>query len=89
MARELAERGAALDFRDGGSAMGAALHGSQHCHDRGGGPSMRTAEEIPREPYAESVRLLLAAGARIPERVSENGTRATMLIAELGVDPPE
>ena len=88
MARELVERGAALTFRDGGSAIGAALHGSRHCHDPEGGPSMRTVDEVPREPYAEIVRLLLAAGAPVPERVGERGARATMLIAELGVDPP-
>ena len=88
MTRDLVERGAALTFRDGGSAIGAALHGSRHCHDPEGGPSMRTVDEIPNEPYAEIVRLLLAAGAPVPERVGENGARATMLIAELGVDPP-
>jgi ankyrin repeat protein len=88
MTRELVERGASLAFRDGGSAIGAALHGSRHCHDPEGGPSMRTVDEVPREPYAEIVRLLLAAGAPVPEWLGENGARATMLIAELGVDPP-
>jgi ankyrin repeat protein len=89
MARELVERGAALTFRDGGSAIGAALHGSRHCHDPEGGPSMRIVDEVPREPYREIVQLLLAAGSPIPERVGgEHGARATMLIAELGLDPP-
>ena len=88
MTRELVDRGAALTFRDGGSAVGAALHGSRHCHDPEGGPSMRLVDEIPREPYAEIVRLLLAAGAPVPERVAEKGARATTLIAELGVEPP-
>ena len=88
MARELVERRAVLQFRDGGSAIGAALHGSRHCHEPEGGPTMRTIEEIPKEPYAEIVRLLLAAGATVPDRIGENGPRATMLIAELGVDPP-
>jgi ankyrin repeat protein len=86
--RELVQRGAALAFPGGGSAIGAALHGSRHCHQPEGGPSMRTVDEIPKEPYAEIVRLLLAAGAPVPERIGENGPRATMLIAELGVDPP-
>jgi ankyrin repeat protein len=86
--RELVGRGAALAFRDGGSAVGAALHGSRHCHDPEGGPSMRTVDEIPRAPYAEIVRLLLAAGAPVPERIGEKRARATMLMAELGVDPP-
>jgi len=88
MTRELVERGASLTFRDGGSAIGAALHGSRHCHDPEGGPSMRTIDEVPREPYAEIVRLLLAAGASVPERIGKNGARTTMLLAELGVDPP-
>jgi hypothetical protein len=49
---------------------------------------MRPIDEIPKEPYAEIVRILLAAGAPVPERIGENGARTTMLIAELGVDPP-
>ena len=88
MTRELVERGAALEFRDGGSAIGAALHGSRHCHDPEGGPSMQTVDEIPKAPYAEIVRMLLAAGATVPERIGENGRRATTLMAELGIDPP-
>jgi ankyrin repeat protein len=88
MTRDLLERGAALTFRNGGSALGAALHGSRHCHDPEGGPSMRPVDEIPNKPYAEIVRLLLAAGAPVPDRIGENGPRATMLIAELGIDPP-
>jgi ankyrin repeat protein len=88
MTRELIERGAALTFRDGGSAMGAALHGSRNCHDPEGGPTMRIVDEISKEPYAEIVRLLLAAGAKVPERVGENGPSGTTLIAELGLDPP-
>jgi ankyrin repeat protein len=87
MTRELVERGAALTFRDGGSAIGAALHGSRHCHEPEGGPTMRTTDEIPKEPYAEIVRILLAAGAAVPDRIGENGARGTMLIAELGIDP--
>jgi ankyrin repeat protein len=86
--RELIARGAALAFRDGGSAIGAALHGSRHCHEPEGGPSMQPIEEIPTEPYAEIVRILIAAGAPIPERIGETGTRTTTLIAELGIDPP-
>jgi ankyrin repeat protein len=88
IARELVERGAALTFRAGGSAIGAALHGSRHCHDPEGGPSMRTIDEISKQPYAEIVGMLLAAGATVPERIGENGARAATLMAELGVDPP-
>jgi ankyrin repeat protein len=88
LARDLVGRGAALTFRGGGSAIGAALHGSRHCHDPEGGPTMRTIEEIPTEPYAEIVRILLAAGATIPDRLGDSGARGTMLVAELGVEPP-
>jgi hypothetical protein len=48
-------------FRHGATAIAAALNGSRHCHDPEGGPSMRIAEEIPKQPYAEIVRLLLDA----------------------------
>ena len=88
-ARELVERGAALDFDDGGSAIGAALHGSRYCHDPEGGPSMRTADEVNQEPYAEIVRLLLAAGAELPKRVGDQSARrAAIRILELGVELP-
>ena len=49
---------------------------------------MRIIDEIPEEPYAEIVRVLLAAGAPVPERVGEGRARATMLMAELGIEPP-
>jgi ankyrin repeat protein len=88
MTRELVDRGAALNFPGGRSAIGAALYGSRNCSEPEGGPSMRTVDEIPKEPYAEIVRILLAAGATVPERMGENGARGTMLIAELGVEPP-
>jgi ankyrin repeat protein len=88
MTRELIQRGAALAFRDGGSAVGAALHGSRHCTDPEGGPSMQTIDKIPKAPYAAIVRVLLDAGAPIPEPINDNSSRATMLIAELGIDPP-
>jgi hypothetical protein len=88
MTRELIQRGAALTFRDGGNAIGAALHGSRHCTDPEGGPSMHTIDEIPKAPYAEIVRILLDAGAPIPERIGDTGPRSTTLIAELGVEVP-
>jgi hypothetical protein len=87
MTHELVRRGAALAFRDGGSAVRAALHGSRHCHHREGGPTMQPHDEIPQQPYAEIVRFLLANGAPIPERVGANGPRARTLIAELGIEP--
>jgi hypothetical protein len=49
---------------------------------------MRNVDEVPQEPYREIVELLLAVGAPVPDRIGENGPRAAMLIAELGVDPP-
>ena len=88
LARELVKRGAALSFRDGGSAIGATLHGSRHCQEPEGGPTMATIDEIPKQPYAEIARMLIAAGAPIPERLSANGPRTTMLLADLGIDPP-
>ena len=88
MTHELIQRGAMLTFRDGGSAIGAALHGSRNCTDPEGGPSMHTIDEIPRARYAEIVRILLDAGAPVPERLGDNGPHATTLIAELGINPP-
>jgi ankyrin repeat protein len=88
MVRELVQRGAALAFPGSGSAIGAALHGSRHCHHPEGGPTMQIQDEIPQEPYAEIVRVLLAAGAAIPARVEESGPLATTLIAELGIELP-
>ena len=88
MVRELVRRGAAVTFHDGRSALAVALHGSRNCHEPEGGPAMRTVEEIPKEPYAEIVRILLAAGATVPERIGKDGPRGETLIAELGIDPP-
>jgi hypothetical protein len=67
--------------RSHGRPLGAR-HGTaadRACH--------RIADEIPKQAYAEIVRLLLDAGAPVPERVGENGARAATLIAELGIDP--
>jgi hypothetical protein len=89
MVRELVGRGAALRFHHGGTAMGAALHGSQNCHHPEGGPSMRPIDEIPKAPYAEIVRLLVAAGAPSPERVGADGPPAAAVMAELGINEAE
>lgn len=86
IAYELIDRGASPVFPDGGSALGATLHGSRHCQHPEGGPSMATVEEIPSAPYAEIARRLLAAGAEVPERIGERGPRGVTLLAELGVD---
>lgn len=86
LVRELVGRGARLTFPDGGSALGAALHGSRHCSDPEGGPTMRPVQEIPRERYADIVRFLLDAGAPMPQW--DHRPRPTTIIAELGLDPP-
>jgi ankyrin repeat protein len=88
IAHELVRRGAALTFRGGGSAIGGALAGSRHCNHPEGGPTMQTIDEIPQQPYAEIVRLLLAAGAAVPERLGPDGPLGATLLAELGIDPP-
>ncbi|HTW12257.1 MAG TPA: ankyrin repeat domain-containing protein, partial [Solirubrobacteraceae bacterium] len=81
---ELLARGAETDFRDGGSAVGATLHGARHCHHPEGGPTMRPRDEIPSQPYAQIARMLIGAGARVPERVGgEHGPRALSVLAEL------
>jgi ankyrin repeat protein len=82
--RELVTRGAPLVWANG-SAIGAALHGSRHCHDPEGGPTMRTVQEIPRGPYAAIVRILLAAGSPIPETLWDDAPGALTMLAELGV----
>ena len=53
IAEALLARGASTEFRDGGCAIGAALHGSRHCQDPEGGPTMATVTEINPEPYAK------------------------------------
>jgi hypothetical protein len=90
IAEGLLARGATTEFRDGGCAIGAALHGSRHCQDPEGGPTMATTAEIDPEPYAKIVRMLLAAGAGVPERVGgDHGPRAATLLGELGVGSEE
>ena len=74
--RLLVSRGARLVFPGGGSAIGAALHGSGNCQHPEGGPTMQTVAEIPRAPYAEIIRFLLDAGAPVPERLWEGAPGA-------------
>lgn len=81
---EFVARGARLTFPHGGSAMGAALHGSRHCHDPEGGPTMRTVQEVPVERYARVVEILLEAGAPVPERIDDEPPVASLLEA-LGI----
>jgi hypothetical protein len=83
---ELVDHGARTRWGDGGSAVGAALHGSRHCGDPEGGPTMITIEEIDRGRYTDTVRVLLAAGATVPESFGDaGGPSADTLLAELGV----
>jgi ankyrin repeat protein len=82
----LVAHGARLNWGDG-SAIGAALHGSQNCHHPEGGPTMQTVEEIPRERYARLVAALLDAGARVPRKLWDGAPPATAMIEELGVEP--
>jgi hypothetical protein len=81
--RLLVPRGARLAFPGGGSAIGAALHGSGNCQHPEGGPTMQTVAEIPLAPYAEILRFLLDAGAPVPERLWEGAPPPTELIDEV------
>ena len=86
--RELVARGATLTFPRGGSAIGAAFHGSRHCHDPEGGPTMRTVDEVPASRYAEVVKILLAAGAPVPAKLWDGAPSAATFISELGLEVP-
>jgi ankyrin repeat protein len=83
--RELVERGAKIAFEDGGSALGATLHGSRNCQHPEGGPTMQTVQEIPQQPYAEIVGMLLEAGAPVPSDPID-GLDPVRVIAELGIE---
>jgi ankyrin repeat protein len=82
---ELVSRGAPTEFSGGGSAIGAALHGSRHCNDPEGGPTMATIDEIDRSRYRATVEALLAAGAQVPERLEDDRPSVTRLMADLGL----
>ena len=70
MARQLVERGADIHVRNryGGDALGTTMHGSVNCHDIYGGIAMKLPEEITHGDYPTIARMLIAAGARLPER---------------------
>jgi ankyrin repeat protein len=83
---ELVKHGAPTEFPGGGSAIGAALHGSRHCQDPQGGPTMGTIDEVDLRRYRATVRTLLALGARVPDRLDDDrGPSVTTLMAELGL----
>ena len=54
--------------RYGGDALGTTMHGSVNCHDIYGGIAMKLPEEITHGDYPAIARMLIAAGARLPER---------------------
>ena len=81
--RLLVSRGARLVFPGGGSAIGAALHGSGNCQHPEGGPTMQTVAEIPRAPYADIIRFLLDAGAPVPDRLWDGAPAPAELIDEV------
>lgn len=86
VATELVTHGAPTEFPGGGSAIGAALHGSRHCQDPQGGPTMGTIDEVELGRYRATVRALLALGARVPDRLADDGgPSVTTLMAELGL----
>jgi len=83
---ELLRHGASLVWEQG-SPIGAALHGSRHCQNPEGGPTMQTYDEVPKERYAKVVTDLLHAGAAVPERLGGDGPATATILAELGLDP--
>jgi ankyrin repeat protein len=86
VASELVKHGAPTEFPGGGSAIGAALHGSRHCQDPEGGPTMGTIDEVDLRRYRATVRTLLALGARVPDHLDgDRGPSVTTLMAELGL----
>ena len=84
--RELVARGAQLSWKEGGSAIGAALHGAAHCHHAEGGPTMRTVAEVSHGDYPEVLRILINAGASVPTRLrGDPDLDVEALLARLGV----
>jgi ankyrin repeat protein len=86
--RELVTHGAQLSWEDDHTAIGTALHGSMHCHDPQGGPTMRTTEEVTHGDYRGVLQVLVDAGAPIPERLWDPDLDARDLMAAMGVILP-
>ena len=86
-ARLLVERGASLTRRNcyGGDALGTTIHGSFHCHDLQGGPTMRLPGEVHHGDYAGIVEMLIAAGAALPKQVGEAGDPVKEVLRRHGV----
>jgi ankyrin repeat protein len=83
--RELVRHGAQLSWEDNHTAIGTALHGSMHCHDPQGGPTMRTTEDVTHGDYRGVLQALVDAGAPIPERLWDSDLDARDLMAGMGV----
>jgi ankyrin repeat protein len=82
--RVLVSAGAALTWPEG-SPIGAAMHGSQHCHDPQGGPMSLPVDEVRHGDYPGVVRILLDAGATIPQDYGGGSAEAAGILADLGV----
>jgi len=70
--RLLVERGADIHLANlyGGAALGTAIHGSANCFDVEGGPAMRLPEEALQGDYPRIVEYLIAAGAKLPDKIT-------------------
>jgi Ankyrin repeats (many copies) len=89
-ARLLIERGADIHAhnRYGSDALGTTVHGSMNCHDVRGGITMKLAKEITHGDYPAVAEVLIAAGARLPERV--RGSEAVQdALRRAGVPDPD
>jgi ankyrin repeat protein len=84
--RELVARGARFTFDSGGSALGAAFHGSRHCQNAEGGPTMQAIDEVPQARYTAVVKILLDAGAPVPAELWDGAPSPATFIAELGLE---
>jgi ankyrin repeat protein len=84
----LVAHGAKLLWADGGSAVGVTLHGARNCHHAEAGSTMQTEEEITHGDYGEVLRILMAAGAPIPDELW-SGFDVEGEFARLGATLPE
>ena len=74
--------------RYGSDALGTTLHGSVNCHDPLGGITMKLPEEITHGDYPAVADLLIAAGARLPQRTA--GSEAVQdVLRRAGVPEPD
>jgi ankyrin repeat protein len=84
----LVAHGAKLLWGEGGSGVGAALHGARNCHHAEAGSTMQTEEEITHGDYGEVLRVLMVAGAPIPETLWDSFD-VEGEFARLGAELPE